>query len=104
MRKRSISKDDIVVRLRAHIEAGDTLRALIEHPAYSGFFNAMEAEYTQEMRNARLEDDAGRRNAAIKLNMLAIFRQHMSDVATRAKSARAKLETIEKAEGENNAG
>ena len=99
--KKPRDKDDVVVKLRAHLEAGDTLKPILEHPATAGFFNAEIARLTMKMRDAVIEDDATRRNAAIELNILGKFRMHLTDVAHRAQRARAELEKLEK---QNDAG
>ena len=89
-------KDEKVVKLQGHLEAGETLRPILEHPATAGFFNAEIARLTDKMRDAVIEDDATRRNAAIELNILGKFRMHLSDVAHRADRARLELEKLEK--------
>jgi hypothetical protein len=87
--------DDKIVRLRGHLEAADTLRGLLEHPAYYGFFTAYEADIMRKMRDAIIEDDASRRAAAVELSILNKFRMHLADVATRGDRARKELERLE---------
>lgn len=99
--KKPRSKDDVVVKLRAHVDAGDTLKHLIEHPAFSGFFNAERAEIVAEMVGATLEQDDVRRNAAVRLSLLDKFRTHLTNVVTRADRARRELDKLE---DEKNAG
>lgn len=93
--KKAIDVDDKIVRLRGHLDAAETLRGLMQHPAYSGFFNDYELQLTRRMRDAIIEDDATRRSAAIELSILNKFRMHLSDVATRGDRARRELELIE---------
>lgn len=99
--KKPRTKDDVVVKLRAHIDAGDTLKALIEHPAFSGFFNAERAGIIAEMVNAQVSEDTIRRDAAIRLAMLDKFRTHLTNVVTTAERAK---KALDKLEDEKNAG
>ena len=91
----SKSPDDKIVKLQAHVDAAETLRALIEHPAYSGFFNGYQQSLTAEMCNAAIEDDTARRNAAVKLSVLHAFRSHIAGVAIRGERAAKELIKLE---------
>lgn len=93
--KKPRTTDDVVVKLRQHIDAADTLRTLIEHPAFSGFFNAFEQALIDKMRGAAVLDDDTRRAAAIELNILAQFRKHISDVTVRGARCANKLDELE---------
>lgn len=89
------SKDEVVVKLRQHIDAAETLRPLLEHPAFSGFFNAEKADLIAEMVNAKPTDDATRRDAAMRLATLEKFRTHLINVLTAGERAARGIKEIE---------
>jgi hypothetical protein len=99
--RKPLDKDAKILKWRQHLDAAETMRAIMEHPAYAGFFNAYDAEITNKMRNAVIEDDTTRRNAAIELMVLNKFRSHLADVAQRGERAKRELEAME---AEQNAG
>lgn len=93
--RKPLDKETKILKWRQHLDAAETMRAIMEHPAYAGFFNAYDAEITNKMRNAVIEDDATRRAAAIELSILNKLRQHLADVAQRGERAKRELDAIE---------
>jgi hypothetical protein len=90
------SDDDKIVKLKAHVDAAETMRQIMDHPAYAGFFNAYEQALADKMLTAPVLDDDARRSAAIELQILKKFRRHLADVAQRGERAKNKLEELEK--------
>lgn len=89
-------KDEIkAAKLRAHAELGSTLKSLVESPAFAGFFNGKEREFTEAMVKAAVDDDCARRNQAIKIELLRQLRTHFTDCVVRADRAEADLKKLE---------
>ncbi len=82
-------------KFQAIFDFAEQLRPLVESPAFSGFFAAIERELQDAMVNAAIDDDLGRRNAAIRLSILRDLKKHFTDCVSRGGRAAEELARLE---------
>lgn len=79
-------------KLIAHADAGKRMQIFLDDPVIQAFLDNRRRDLMSEMLNAKIEDDATRRNAALSIRALDDLKTFLTNAVTNGNRARAALD------------